>query len=81
MLRLRYFLSSIPVMPAIAAHIPVVVFILVSHPVNNLSSIINTSNPIFRKQYGQTFYVSYKETEVLKWNSKFLIKCQTLDLT
>ena len=30
-------------MPAIAAHILVVVFILVSQPVNNLSSIINTS--------------------------------------
>ena len=23
----------------------------------------------------------HKETEVLKWNSKFLLKCQTLDLT
>ena len=23
----------------------------------------------------------YKETEVLKWNSKFLLKSQTLDLT
>ena len=34
-------------MPAIAAHILVVVFIIVSQPVNNLSSIINTSNPIF----------------------------------
>ena len=23
----------------------------------------------------------YKETEVLKWNSKFLLKCQIVDLT
>ena len=27
------------------------------------------------------FYVSYKKTYVLKWNSKFLLKCQTLDQT
>ena len=25
--------------------------------------------------------LTYKETKVLKWNSKFLLKCQTLDLT
>ena len=30
---------------------------------------------------GLEFNVSYKETLVLKWNSKFLPKFQTLDLT
>ena len=43
------FHSTITVMPAIAAHILAFDFILVSQPANNLSSIINTSNSIFRK--------------------------------
>ena len=33
------------------------------------------------RRYNIGFYVSYKETYVLMWNSKFLLKCQTLDQT
>ena len=36
---------------------------------------------IIQKASLEFLLVSYNETEVLKWNSKFPLKCQTLDQT
>lgn len=55
----RYFPIAITIKHAMAAHIPIVVFIIVPLPANNLGMFINTLNPIFRRVL---YWVSFLAT-------------------